>query len=63
MNLSRAAYYREENKFAVRDAPVVEAVIAVVAQHGRWGFGNALTGCGWKAIRGITSVSGGFTVR
>jgi hypothetical protein len=25
VNLSRAAYYGEENKFAVRDAPVVEA--------------------------------------
>jgi len=38
VNLSRAAYYREENKFAVRDAPVVEALNAVVAKHGRWGF-------------------------
>jgi len=38
VNLSRAAYYREESKFAVRDAPVVEALNAVVAQHGRWGF-------------------------
>ena len=38
VNLSRAAYYREENKLAVRDAPVVEALNAVVAKHGRWGF-------------------------
>lgn len=38
VNLSRAAYYREENKFAVHDAPVVEALNAVVAKHGRWGF-------------------------
>ena len=38
MSLSRAAYYREENKLAVRDAPVVEALNAVVARHGRWGF-------------------------
>jgi len=38
VNLSRAAYYREENKLAVRDASVVEALNAVVAKHGRWGF-------------------------
>ena len=38
VNLSRAAYYREENKLEVRDAPVVEALNAVVAKHGRWGF-------------------------
>src|SRR6476661_2393575 len=38
VNLSRAAYYREENKFAERDAPVVEALNGVVAKHGRWGF-------------------------
>jgi putative transposase len=28
VNLSRAAYYREENKSAMRDAPVVEAINA-----------------------------------
>jgi len=28
VNLSRAAYYREENKLATRDAPVVEALNA-----------------------------------
>jgi len=38
VNLSRAAYYREEKGLAARDAPVVEALNAVVAQHGRWGF-------------------------
>ena len=38
MSLSRAAYYREENRLAARDAPVVEALNAVVAKHGRWGF-------------------------
>ena len=38
VNLSRAAYYREENKLAARDALVVEALDAVVAKHGRWGF-------------------------
>lgn len=38
VNLSRAAYYREEHRLAARDAPVVEALNAVVAKHGRWGF-------------------------
>jgi putative transposase len=38
VNLSRAAYYRDENKLAVRDAPVIEALNAIVAKHGRWGF-------------------------
>ena len=38
VNLSRAAYYRNENKLAVRDAPVIEALNAIVAKHGRWGF-------------------------
>ena len=38
MSLSRAAYYREENKSTARDAVVVEALNAVVARHGRWGF-------------------------
>src|SRR4051794_1631249 len=38
VNLSRAAYYREENKLVMRDAPVIEALNAVVGRHGRWGF-------------------------
>jgi putative transposase len=38
VSLSRAAYYREAGRFAVRDAPVIEALNAVVARHGRWGF-------------------------
>ena len=38
VNLSRAAYYREESKCAVRDAPVVVALNTLVAKHGRWGF-------------------------
>ncbi len=37
-NLSRAAYYRNENKLAARDARVVEALNEVVDKHGRWGF-------------------------
>jgi putative transposase len=38
VSLSRAAYYRQRSKPAVRDAPVIEALNAVVARHGRWGF-------------------------
>src|SRR4051794_24440768 len=38
INLSRAAYYREKKGLAARDALVVEALNAVVAKHGRWGF-------------------------
>lgn len=38
LNLSRAAYYREESKLAARDELVVEALNAMVAKYGRWGF-------------------------
>ena len=38
VNLLRAAYYREENKLAVRDPPVVEALNEVVDKHSRRGF-------------------------
>jgi hypothetical protein len=30
--------FRQENKFAMRDAPVVETLNAVVAEHARRGF-------------------------
>ncbi len=63
VNLSRAAYYRKKNKLEMRDAPVVEALNAVVAKHGRWGSGNVMTGCGWMVIHGITSESGGYIAR
>jgi hypothetical protein len=43
MDLSRAAYCRDENKLAVQDASVIEALNAIVAKHGRWGF--------WKICR------------
>lgn len=36
--ISRAAYYRNPQDRALRDAPVVDALNAVVAKHGRWGF-------------------------
>jgi putative transposase len=58
VNLSRAAYYRDENKLAVRDTPVVEALNAVVAKHGRWGFWKCHDGCGLQVILGTTSESG-----
>ena len=29
---------REKNRLAVRDAQVIEALNAIVAKHGRWGF-------------------------
>ena len=38
VRLSRAAYYRPPVSRARRDAPVIAALMAVVAQHGRWGF-------------------------
>ena len=38
VRLSRAAYYRPPVSSARRDAPVIAARMAVVAQHGRWGF-------------------------
>ena len=57
VNLSRAAYYREKSKLAVRDARVVEALNAVVAKHGRWGFWKChdrlrLDGHAWNHKRG-----------
>ena len=36
--LSRAAYYRQGIDWAKRDAPVIEALNAVVDKHRRWGF-------------------------
>ena len=36
--LSRAAYYRQGIDWARRDAPVIEALNAVVDKHRRWGF-------------------------
>jgi putative transposase len=36
--LSRAAYYRQGIDWAKRDAPVVDALNAVVEKHRRWGF-------------------------
>jgi putative transposase len=38
VGLSRTAWYRRPAEPATRDAAVMEAVLAVVEQHGRWGF-------------------------
>ena len=47
VNLSRAAYYREDNKLAVRDARVVEALNAVAAKQAAGDSGSVMTGCGY----------------
>lgn len=36
--LSRAAYYRQGVNWAKRDAPVVDALNALVEKRQRWGF-------------------------
>jgi len=38
VGLSRTAWYRRPADPATRDGAVMEAVLAVVEQHGRWGF-------------------------
>jgi len=38
VGLSRTAYYRVPRAAAERDASVIQALNAVVAEHGRWGF-------------------------
>jgi putative transposase len=38
VRLSRAAYYRPQVSRALRDAAVIDALTALVAVHGRWGF-------------------------
>lgn len=55
MNLSRAAYYREENKLAVRDAPVVEALNAVLPSMAGGDSGKVMTALSCRVIHGITS--------
>ena len=56
VRLSRAAYYRPPVSRAGRDAPVIAALMAVVAKHGRWGFWKCyarlrLQGCRWNHKR------------
>ena len=58
VNLSRAAYYRDENKLAVRDAPVRRSM-RLLPSMAVGDSGNAMTGCGLKVILGTTSESGG----
>lgn len=37
--LSRASYYRKPIDKAIKDAPVIDVLNAMIAKHGRWGFG------------------------
>ena len=36
--LSRAAYYKRPRPASERDAPVIDALNAIISRHGRWGF-------------------------
>ena len=38
VRLSRTAYYRSTRDTADRDAPIIEALLALVAKKTRWGF-------------------------
>ena len=54
--LSRAAYYRQKLNWASRDAPVVDALNAVVEKRQRWGFWKCFDrlrdqGHGWNHKR------------
>lgn len=54
--LSRAAYYRPETDWAVRDAEVIAALQAVVTEEQRWGFWKChdrlrAQGFGWNHKR------------
>ena len=54
--LSRTAFYRVPVNRSGRDAPVIEVLNQLVAQHPRWGFWKCfdrmrLDGCGWNHKR------------
>lgn len=54
--LSRAAYYRRPSCRSNKDAEVIAALNAIVAQHSRWGFWKCfdrlrLQGCTWNHKR------------
>jgi putative transposase len=56
VKLSRAAYYRVPGGQSEKDAPVIEALNAVVTKHSRWGFWKCfdrlrLDGCRWNHKR------------
>ena len=56
VGLSRTAFYRVPVNRSARDAPVIDALNQVVAQHARWGFWKCfdrmrLDGCGWNHKR------------
>ena len=59
--LSWAAYYRQGVNWAERDAPVMEALNAVVSKRTRWGSGNASIGCPTRAAAGTISGCTGCT--
>ena len=42
VRLSRAAYFRPPQPRACADAPIIAALMAIVADHGRWGFWKCL---------------------
>ena len=43
VGLSRTAWYRRPADPAIRDAVVIAALLALVEQHGRWGFWKLFT--------------------
>lgn len=48
VGLSRTAYYRSTNDTAARDAPIVDALLALVAEKTRWGFWKC-----WHRLRAL----------
>jgi putative transposase len=53
VGLSRTAWYRRPAPATIRDAAVIAALLAIVEQHGRWGFWKCFTrlrldGHGWN---------------
>lgn len=52
--LSRAAYYKRPTPAAERDAEVIDALNAIVAQHGRWGFWKCFTRLVHRGGYGLT---------
>lgn len=51
MRLSRTAYYRPTPDTTARDAPIVDALLALVAEKTRWGFWLC-----WKRLRAMGHV-------
>lgn len=55
VRLSWTAYYRPPPPRMRTDAPVIAALMTVVAVHGRWASGGVSIGYGWTGGRGITN--------